>query len=225
MRMKKENTRLEICLITLFIGLLLTFSIVYTVNATVDTGKKTAVGYDGTVLTGEGFFADFTRAVYQDAATLSRVNEYRYRLFGIVDHPNIFGGKENFLFEIENEKNGYNYLEDYTGNAAFSEAEMRRILLALREKQGSYAQRGAQYLLVVLPNTQSVYDEYMPDYLGAISKSTRLAVLEDFLLQNRFAHILDPTEELDGYRREGLLYNNTENTLNSRGMYFIYRTI
>jgi hypothetical protein len=137
----------------------------------------------------------------------------------------IFADSLSDQFMFATKKNGYNYLEDYTGNAAFSEAEMRRILLALREKQGSYAQRGAQYLLVVLPNTQSVYDEYMPDYLGAISKSTRLAVLEEFLLQNRFAHILDPTEELDGYRREGLLYNNTENTLNSRGMYFIYRTI
>lgn len=225
MHMRKENTKFEICLIALFIGLLLTFSVVYTVNATVDTGGIAAQSYDGTVLAGEGFFADFTRAAYQDASILSRVNQYRYRMFGIVDHPNVFGGKMGFLFEIENEKNGYNYIEDYTGNAAFSDAEMQKILLALREKRAGYAQRGAQYLLVVLPNAQSVYDEYMPDHLGPASEQTRLAALERYLRAGDFAHILNPVGELDAYRGNGLLYNNTENSLNSRGMYFIYRTI
>ena len=223
--MKKQATKYELCLISLFIGLLLTFSIVYAITATVEKNNLSPQCYDGSVIEGNSFFADFTRAAYQDSSTLSRINEHRYRLFGVVDHPNVIGGKDDFLFEIENEKNGYNYIEDYTGKAAFTEEESRAILLALREKKAGYAQRGTQYLLVVLPNSQSVYDEYMPDYLGAISSKTRLASLESFLFENDFGYFLNMTEPLDASRSKGLLYNNTENTLNSRGMYFVYRTI
>lgn len=223
--MKKQATKYELCVISLFIGLLLTFSIVYVINATVEKSNLDPQCYDGSVIEGKGFFADFTRAAYQDSSTLSLINEYRYRLFGVVDHPNVIGGKESFLFEIENEQNGYHYIDDYTGKSNFTEEESLAILRALREKKAGYAQRGTQYLLVVLPNAQSVYDEYMPDYLGAISQKTRLAALEDFLFENGFGYFLNMTEPLDACRGEGLLYNNTENTLNSRGMYFVYRTI
>lgn len=223
--MKKQSTKFELCLITLFIGLLLTFTIVYAVNATIEKGSLSAQCYDGSTIGGNGFFADFNRAAYQDSSTLSLINEYRYRLFGVVDHPNVFGGKEGFLFEIEDTENGYNYIEDYMGKTPFTDAESRTILRALREKKAGYAQRGTQYLLVVLPNAQSVYDEYMPDYLGAISERTRLAELERFLFENDFQYFLNMTEPLDAERGRGLLYNNTENTLNSRGMYFVYRTI
>ncbi len=223
--MKKQSIKYELCVITLFIGLLLTFSIIFTVNATVENSNLSPQCYDGSSISGDGFLPDFTRAAFQNSSTLSRINEYRYRLFGVVDHPNVFGGKEGFLFEIENEENGYNYIEDYTGGSTFTVEESVAILRALREKKAGYAQRGAQYLVVVLPNAQSVYDEYMPDYLGAVSANTRLAALENFLLESDFGYFLNPTEDLDAKRGEGLLYNNTENTLNSRGMYFIYRAI
>lgn len=223
--MKQQSTKYQLCVISLFIGLLLTFSIIYTVNATVEKNNLAPQCYDGTAIEGDGFFADFIRAAFQDSSTLSRINEYRYRLFGVVDHPNVIGGKEGFLFEIENEENGYNYIEDYTGKSTFSESESLAILRTLRARRAGYAQRGAQYFVVVLPNAQSVYDEYMPDYLGTISTATRLSALETFLLDNDFDHFLNATEVLDACRGEGLLYNNTENTLNSRGMYFIYRTV
>ena len=222
--MKKEISGFQLCVITLFIGILLTGFIVYTVNATVDADLAPRC-YDGSRIEGEGFLADFHRAVYQDATTLSTINEYRYRLFGADDHPNVFAGQGGFLFQLENKESGYSYIEDYLGNQPFTAGECSAILEQLLTRRAAYAEQGAHYLLVVLPNTQTLYDENMPLFFGSVSRQTRLATMESYLRQHGFRHFINTANDLEQYKNFGLLANNTENSLNARGLYFVYYTI
>ncbi len=224
--MEKQTRSLPHLLITaLFVGILLSFSLFYLIHSASDRENAVAdTCLDGTRITGEDLPARFERAVYQNADTLSRIREHQFLLFRAISDQNVIVGKENFLFEIADSEYSYNYLEDYLGNVTFSDEEHAAILSLLQKRAASYEQRGAKYLLVVIPNAQTVYSENMPAYLG-VPKKTRLSRLGEYLTQNGFNGFLDLSEDLLAQKSDQPLYNNTENSLNSLGVYHAYRAV
>ena len=222
--MKKELSVYHLVVITVFVGLLLTFAIVYATNMLLGSAGS-AVCYDGSRFEQSDPVSAFHHAVYQNEESITAICEYQYRLFGIVNSRMVVAGQNDFLFEIEDATTGYRYIEDYAGDYHFTEEESAAILEGLQRRQSTYAQRGAEYLLVILPNAQTVYSEYMPAYYGSISENTRLSALGDYLVANGFYDFLDLTEDLRAVKGEEPLYNNTENTLNSLGLYYVYRTV
>ena len=224
--MKKESSVFHLIVNTAFIGILLSFSIFYLTTMLIGTDSATAPAcYDGSVIEGENPGSSFRRAVYQNKTTLDFIREYQYHLFGIADQNSVVMGENDFLFELRDTANGYDYLDDYTGNHAFTEQELAAILAELQARRDFCAQNNAEYLLVVIPNSQTVYSEYMPSYLGNISTNTRLNGLKNYLEQNNFYDCLD----LSGYfryaKQGGLLYNTTENSLSALGVYHAYRSV
>ena len=221
--MKKKNSTFNLVVTTVFIGILLSFSIFYLTNMLISPETDTAdTCYDGTVITGSDPGSAFRRAVYQSEATLSLIREYQYRLFGIADTDAVVLGEKDFLFEARNDAYDYDFLEDYTGNLRFTDEELEQILAELERRRDVCTQNNASYLLVVIPNSQTVYSEYMPSYLGKISKNTRLSRMESYLNQNGFYDVLDLTDHLKFAKAYGQLYHNTENSLNALGAYYAY---
>ena len=224
--MKKTNSAYHLTVFTVFIGILLTFSIVYLVNFLTERDSAIAPHcYDGTAIAENDLFADLRRSVYQSKKKLSFVNKYQYRLFGIVKSSAVIAGENDFLFELEDTENDYNYVKDYIGDHAFSTEEMSQILHRLRQTKSTYENRGAEYLLVIIPNSQTVYNECMPSYLGEIDEDTRLNVLNEYLFDHSFYNFVDLTDDLRTAKGDGLLYNNTENSLNSLGSYYVYQAV
>lgn len=222
---KKESPLFHLIVVAAFIGILLTGAIFYITTATLGGNGVVAEScYDGSTFEGDGPFAAINRAVYQNTATLEQVREYQYRLFDVVHDKNVIAGKNNFLFEVQDTENDYNFLRDYLGEDRFTEQESAAILDLLQRRQQMYAARGAEYLLVILPNAQTVYSENMPSYLGEI-RETRLDALDAYLLANGFENFANLTDELISYKAEGQLYNNTENSLNALGMYYTFRCV
>ena len=89
----------------------------------------------------------------------------------------------------------------------------------------AYENQGKKYYIVVIPNLQSVYSEYMPDYCGEMSDNTLLSLIEKYLTARGFNGLVDLTDALKEAKAEGLLYNNTENSLNALGAYYVYEAI
>ncbi len=224
--MEKQAPSLPHLLITaLFVGILLSFSLFYLIHAAGERENAVADAcLNGTVIVGDTLPARFERAVYQNADTLSRIREHQFLLFRAISDQNVIVGEDDFLFEIADSEYDYNYLEDYLGNVSFSEEEQAAILSLLTRRAESYDRRGAKYLLVVIPNAQTVYSENMPSYLGKPSE-TRLSRLEAYLDQNGFDGFLNLTDPLLAAKSDQPLYNNTENSLNSLGVYYAYRAV
>ena len=224
--MNKEMSVYHVVVCAVFIGLLLTFSIFYLVGMAVDgESMLESACYDGTVIEGEDPVSRFECAFYQNASSLAFVQEFQYRLFGVVNHHLVIAGDKDFLFEMADAETGYNYIEDYTGNFCFTEEEMAAIHTELVRRQAGYAARDCEYYLVVLPNSQTMYSEYMPAYYGGISNRTRFAVLERYLIDHGFNGVININDELKAAKSDGLLYNNTENSLNALGLYHTYRAV
>lgn len=217
--MEKEKSILHLLITALFIGILLSFALFYLICTAYQHDHDVAkTCLDGSSIEGESFSARFHRAVYQNKGSLSRIRDCNYLLFHTVNDPNVIVGKNQFLFEIEDTENGYSYLQDYLGESTFDERELAAILSLLQSRKQSYAMRDCEYLLVVLPNAQTVYSENMPSYLGSPG-NTRLSQLDAYLVQNGFDGMLNMTEDLIAYKGRGQLYNTTENSLNSLGLY------
>ncbi len=223
--MEKERSVFHLLITALFIGILLSFAIFYLICAAYEHDHDMADAcLDGSQIEGEHFLARFERAVYQNKNSLSRIRDCNYLFFHSVNDPNVIVGDNDFLFEIRDTKNDYSYLEDYLGASAFEEKELAAILSLLQSRKQSYAARDCEYLLVVLPNAQSVYGENMPYYIGS-SDNTRLSRLEEYLAENGFDSMLNMTKDLLAYKDKGLLYNTTENSLNSLGLYCTHLSV
>lgn len=217
--MEKEKSIYHLLITALFIGILLSFSLFYLVCSVHEHDYDIAdTCIDGTVIEGEDFLSRFERAVYQNQPSLTRIRECNYVFFHTVNDPNVIVGSSDFLFTIQDNEYKYRYFDDYLGDCSFSEKELSAILALLEARKQSYAERGSEYLLVVLPNAQTVYTENVPAYLGDIEQ-TRLTRLNEYLAANGFDNVLDMTDDLIAYKDQGMLYNNTENSLTSLGLY------
>ena len=223
--MEKEKSIFHLLITALFIGILLSFAIFYLICAAYQHDHDMADAcLDGSKIEGENFPARFERAVYQNKETLSRIRDVNYLLFRTVNAPNVIVGRNDFLFAIQDDENSYHYLKDYLGESAFDERESAAVLSLLQAREQSYNARGCKYLLVVLPNAQTVYSENMPGYMGDI-RQTRLSQLEKYLQENDFDAFINLTQDLIACKSKGLLYNTTENSLNSMGLYYTYRSV
>lgn len=223
--MEKKRSLFDLIVTTVFIGILLSCSVFYLITCLVGQRYESAKAcFDGTVIEGNSPIHRFERAVYQNDTSITRIRNAQYRLFGIVEDENVFAGKNGFLFEVENKECDYNYLADYLGQLSFTDEEHAAIASVLEERRAFYDEQGIAFLVVILPNAQTVYSENMPAYLGGI-RETRLDRLEAALVENGFTAFVSLSDDLTTYKSEGLLYNNTENSLNALGCFYTYRTV
>ena len=212
---------INVVLVALFVGIMLTCTFYFGISSLTD--NKTV---DQESVVADMMFSDFCNAFYSDDDLLALPDTIDYLVFKSIDSKDIILGDNNFLFDAGEHENGYNYLYDYTGNAILSESELRALSNILSLRQLAYENRGVEYLMVVIPNSQTVYSEYMPEYMGELSNSTRLSQLSSYLKILNYDFFFDATELLITAKTYGKpLYNNTENSLNSLGEWYLYDAV
>jgi len=207
-----------------FIGVLLTFAIY--VSVTMLLGAQTTVG--DRYLSGRDHripLSEYNEAYYKNTTLQEIITRYDYGLFGKVEDKNVLVGKENFLFEVIRESNNYNYLRDYLGEYAYEEGSLDSIYNFLKLRQTAYRNQGAEYIVAVIPNAQTVYSDHMPSYVQNEAGETRLEQLSRYLRGKDDITLINLTDALLAARSAGLLYNNTEDSLNSLGQYFVYQAL
>lgn len=206
----------------LFAGIILTCTFFFGITSF--NGKPPAAS--DTAYTDDMVFADFSGAFYYNSELLDIADNIDNLLFGSMGSSDIILGSDSFLFDAGTEANGYSYLRDYIGDAAYHDSELEALANILRLRQLAYKNQGVEYLLVVIPNSQTVYSDRMPSYMGRISDKTRLAQLTQYIEQRGYSFYLDTSDVMNRAKTYGkLLYNNTENSLNSLGEWYLYDAV
>ena len=206
----------------LFAGIILTFSLYFGISAMTDN----TVAAETVTVADDMTFSGFGESYYCNEDMQMLIGNIEYWLFGSIDSPDIILGENGFLFDAGSEDNGYNYLRDYIGDATLSGTELKALKSIIDLRKNVYESRGIDYLMVVVPNAQTVYSDYMPDYMGELSDNTRLSVLTKYLEQVGCDYFFNATETLLTAKTYGkLLYNNTENSLNSLGEWYLYDSV
>ncbi len=206
----------------LFAGIILTFSFYFGISAITGDGVEDDLPTVADNMT----FNTFSKSYYCDGALNEMIDNIKYILFDNIGSDDIILGDNNFLFDAGSEENGYNYLRDYIGDSELSQSELVAIESIISLRKTAYENRGVDYLLVIVPNSQTVYSDYMPAYMGELSQNTRLAQLTKYLEECGCDYFLNATQPMmtaKGYGK--LLYNNTENSLNSLGEWYLYDAV
>ncbi len=207
-----------------FIGILLTFSVY--VAVTMLLGAQISVG--DRYLTDREYnmpLPSYNEAYYKNTTLQDLITQYDYSLFGKVNNKNVLVGKENFLFEVIREENDYNYLRDHLGEFSYEQEGLDSIYSFLKMRQTAYNNQGIEYIVAVIPNAQTIYSEYLPSYFQDNEGTTRLEQLTGYLKTKDDITMIDLTAALMAAKSNGVLYNNTEDSLNSLGEYFVYQAL
>ena len=213
-----------IVLTIVFVGILLSFSVNILLSAYFGTDDYCSDYYDGSRRDGI-FFSSFADAFYKDPGMRELIVNVDYLLYGKLRSDSVLLGKEGFLFDVYDSESGYNYIEDYVGESLPDEAYLASLADGIAKARRIFTDAGSECIVVVIPNAQTVYGELMPDYFGEISDNTVLKRLSIYMDEIGAEGYVDMTDVLIGAKGDGQLYNNTENSLNSLGAYYVYRAL
>ena len=220
----KHSRALGVIIIVLFVGILLSFLLNFGISAylgTVDTVDSYFDGeeHDNIVL------SKFADTFYLSSAVRQSITYVDYYLFGRIPTNEIILGDDEFLFPTYDEENDYNYVADYYGELKPEASELALYYQGLLDITAAYDELGVACYIAVIPNAQTVYSERMPEFMSEPSEFTRLRSINDYFARRGVSNYLDLSNYLIRSKKFGELYNNTEDSLNSRGAYYAYRAV
>jgi alginate O-acetyltransferase complex protein AlgJ len=151
---------------------------------------------------------------------IRRYNRIMKKYFAKSSVPNVLIGKNNWLFFTES-----NLIDDFVGADPFTQSELEIWRSNLEHKRDWLAKHGIRYLFVVAPNKQTIYSEYLPDYLQKDRGQSRLQQLVAYLKTFSDVSILDLSAALIEEKKRHRVYYMTDTHWNDRGAYTAYRAI
>ncbi len=141
----------------------------------------------------------------------------KYKYFGVFDSENAEKGKNGFLFPTKSMNGRFDYVADRRGENMYTAEELEKLKNIVLQRKSVYARTGTEYCLFIIPNSQTVYGEYVEDERA--DGTSRAKQLVEYLSKADIRIDL-ASLDTDG---EYPLYNNTENTANTLGGYYLYR--
>jgi hypothetical protein len=139
---------------------------------------------------------------------------------GVSSSRQVALGQESWLF-----LNGEQSLEDYRATEPFSPDELDRWQQVLQARQRWLAERGVKYVLVVAPNKQTIYPEYLPPAINRAGPASRLDQLLARLRACTDLAVVDLRESLLRAKAREKLYFQTDTHWNDRGAYWGYHQL
>ncbi len=134
--------------------------------------------------------------------------------------PKVIVGNNGWLvYTAEND------IEDYQKADPFTEQQMAHIQQSLDALSAKYSARGITLLVVVPPNKNSIYPEYVPSQVPIIGKISKLDQLIDYLHQHGQTQILDLRPALLAAKRERQIYYATDTHWNDYGAFIAYQQV
>ena len=222
--MSRKNI-FELIFSVAFAGAILSFALYFILTTTLRPEYNINDNYFDDKTAERSAFSVFDDACLKNRSFHEKIIESEYKIFGNLFGGNVIKGKNGFLFMGGVNEYGYDYVADYTGEAQLYPDDLEVIYQYIEMRNKAYENRKVIYYLAVLPNAQTVYSEYMPDIYGEQSPNTALSRVGAYLEEKGFDRFIDLTDGMTDAKGEGLLYNNTENSINALGAYYAYAGI
>ena len=133
----------------------------------------------------------------------------------------VLSGKDRWLF-YKSTTDG-NPIADYEGKNIYTLNEMEEILENVSEVQQKLQKRGIQFSLLVAPNKENIYSEFMPDnYIH--NETSRTDILIDYLDKNDI-NVISPKQKMLDQKNKEQLYYSYDTHWNQLGAYLGVREL
>lgn len=137
-----------------------------------------------------------------------------YRLFGTVQSSEVLLGSDEWLF-YKNVSDSSS-LDDYQGLNAYSPEQLSQIASDLSLLQQALAGHGVQLVVLIAPNKEGIYSEYMPDSIPQLG-ATKAQLLAQYLQQNTDVPVAFPQQQLRDAARTFQVYYKQDTHWNDAG--------
>ncbi len=151
---------------------------------------------------------------------INRYHREMRKKFGQPGIPHVIAGKGGWYFYASNL-----LLDDFRGLVPLTEQQLISWKEDLVRKRDWLAKQGIHYLFLFVPNKQTIYPEYLPDYFQKAKGTTRIEQLMEYLKKERDVEILDLRPGLLNAKSKGQLYQKTDTHWNDYGAFVGYREI
>lgn len=105
-------------------------------------------------------------------------------------------GKEGWLFYNGPANTDADNIADYQGSNLFTEDELEKIKKNFETTRKNLEAKGIQFVLMLIPNKENVYAEYMPDAYGKVAETTRIEQVTEYLREHTDVNVVYPMEEM-----------------------------
>lgn len=147
-------------------------------------------------------------------------NRWKREWFNESSVSEVLIGKDGWLFyETEH------MTDDVRGTKGFTPEDLRNWQENLESRRDWLAARGIKYVFMVPPDKQSVYPEYLPDWLKRTGPHNRLDQLLAHMQRHSTVQILDVRTVLRNAKDTAPTYHNTDSHWNDFGGFLGYQAL
>jgi alginate O-acetyltransferase complex protein AlgJ len=145
---------------------------------------------------------------------------FQFKWLKISPNPTLLIGKNGYLFY-----GSADTIRDYRGLRPWSAEELDFIKLRLASDTSILKNHGILYLVVVCPNKDTIYPEYMPDTITKVTNVRRLDQLMELQKMNPNLPIIDLRQTLRKWKASYPLYYKLDSHWNAIGGFLAYQEI
>jgi alginate O-acetyltransferase complex protein AlgJ len=151
------------------------------------------------------------------------INRYQREMkkrFGKIISPKAIEGEKGWLFFT-----GDNVTKNFRGEIPLNELEIQTFINSCQHKKDWLAQKNIPYLLVMVPNKQSIYPEYLPESLQVMKGQTRYEQMIEHFKGKLPDYYLDLYKPLFKAKQQYQIYSKSDTHWNSLGAKHGYEII
>lgn len=146
-----------------------------------------------------------------------------------IDAGQYFYGQDGWIFYDSIKANNGNMLVDYYAEVYFDDEELEKMAQGINMAYDFYAKRGIKYYLIIAPNKEGLYSEYMPSHLQGdrVSDKSRMDLAVEYLQKHTDVNIINFRDVLTASKHEyGVnLYYPGDSHWNEVGAYVAFEKL
>ena len=127
---------------------------------------------------------------------------------------NAIFGKEDWLFY-----KGDNSIDFYKGTNLPTEAELKDYVERAEKVNNYFKAQGKQFVILIAPNKEQMYSEYMPEGIKVVSETKRADVIYDYFTKHSDVTVVYPKAELLAVKKNYVTYYKQDTHWNNYGGY------
>lgn len=141
---------------------------------------------------------------------------------GVSPVPAVVLGKDSWLFYCSEALADGNTFDDFRGNIRLDPSDLIALQEKLEANQKIFSQNQIVYLLVIAPNKNTIYSEYLPEGIGNHRPPTRLDQFTEHMKAHSRVPVLDLRKALLSAKDRYPVYWKTDSHWNRYGAYIGY---
>lgn len=146
----------------------------------------------------------------------------QYTLFNKINSSDVILGKNGWLFY---QGEGGISINDYQAKTLYTEKQLKKILNNVTELQKWCDDNGMEFVLMLMPNKEHIYREYMPDGIKEVHKEKNIDLVVDYIRENSDIKVVYPKEELLKAKEKYDVYYKYDTHWNNLGAYEGYKAL